>query len=87
MCLLGKYDSHRSYEMEKYVSSYLITLEKDELTALIQHFERSSKPRIPIYNSKVPDTTSKKMKRRKTQEIAKRYVFNENAAKIYDGFK
>ena len=52
--------------------------EKAELTALIRHFERSTKSGMPIYNSKVPSTAGRKPRRRK-QAIAKRYTFHVNA--------
>ena len=39
-----------------YISSYLITSEKANLTASIRHFEWFSKLGILIYNSKVPET-------------------------------
>ena len=61
------------------------TLEKAELTASIRHIAISLKSRIPIYNSKVPDTAGRKTRRRRrrrrrrTQTIEKRYVFQANA--------
>lgn len=47
------------------------TLEKAELTASICL--------ILIYNVEFPDTVGRKMRRRRTQRIAKRYGFRENS--------
>ena len=62
------------------------TLEKAVLTALVCHIEGFSNSGIPIYNSKYPDTASRKTRRRrrkkKTQAKAKHYVFHANAIKV-----
>ena len=60
------------------------TLEKAELTTSIRHIAIFSKSGIPIYNSKVPDTAGRKMRRsrrrrKRTHAIAKRYAFHANA--------
>lgn len=60
----------------------MITLKKAEFTASIRHVERFLKAGVPIYNSDVPDTTGRKTRRRKrTQEISKRYAIQANAKK------
>ena len=53
------------------------TLEKAELTASIRHITIFLKLGIPIYNSKAPDTASRKTRRR-IQAVAKRYTFCTN---------
>ena len=59
------------------INSYKDTLEKVELTALINHIAIFLKSAIPIYNSEVPDTAGRKARRRRrTQVIAKRYAFH-----------
>ena len=60
----------------------MIRLEKAELTASVRHIKRFSKSEIPIYNSEVPDTDNRKRnkrRRRRTETIAKRYLFHANA--------
>ena len=57
------------------------TLEKAELTASTRHFVRFSKSGIPIYNSKVPDTASRKTRRR-VPVIARRYAFHVNTTRM-----
>ena len=42
------------------------SLEKAGLTASVDHIERFSKSGVPIYNSEVPDTAGRKMRRRTT---------------------
>ena len=39
---------------------------------------RFSKSRIPIYNSEIQDTAGRKMRRRRTQAVAKRFSFRAN---------
>ena len=53
--------------------------EKTELTASIKHIEKFPKSGILIYHSEVLEKTGRKTRRRRTQEIAKRYVFHANA--------
>ena len=82
MHLLAKFGSHRSFgngDIISYISSYMNTLKKVALTASVRHFERFSKLGILIYNCKVPDTAGKKITRRGTQAIAKRYAIKANA--------
>ena len=56
------------------------TLEKAALTASIRDLARFSKSGLPIYNSEVPDTAGRKIKRsRRTQAIAKRFAFYADA--------
>ena len=57
------------------------TLRKDELTTSVRHFERISKSGIVNYNSEVPDTAGRKMRRRKIQAIVNHYAFYTNAIK------
>ena len=57
------------------------TLEEAELTASICHIARFLKTGIPIYNSKVLDTSGRKTRRRRTKAIAKRFTFHANAIK------
>ena len=69
MFLLAKFVGHRSYrngEISFYISSYMDTLEKAELTASIRHIARFLKSEIQIYNSEVPDTADRKTRGRKT---------------------
>ena len=49
--------------------------------ASIRHTVRFLILGIPIYNSEVPDTAGRKMRRRKRREkaIAKRFAFHENS--------
>ena len=54
-------------------------LEKAELTASFHYIARFLKSRIPFYNSEVSDTAGRKMRRRRTQSIAKCFAFHENA--------
>ena len=56
-------------------------LEKAELTASTRHFVRFLKSGIPIYNSKVSDTTSRKTRRR-VQVIARRYAIHVNTTRM-----
>ena len=55
------------------------TWEKAELTTSPRYIAIFLKSGIPIYNSKVKDTASRKTRRRRTQAIAKRYAFHANA--------
>ena len=69
MNLLAKSDDHRSYrneDIKSHINSYIDTLEKAELTALIRHIARFSKSETPVYKSEVPDTAGRKMRRRRT---------------------
>ena len=60
------------------------TFEKAELTTSIRHIAIFLKSGIPIYNSEVPDTASRKTRRRRrAQAIAKRYTFHANTQDIY----
>ena len=52
---------------------------KAELTALIHHIDRFSKSEIQSFNSEVPDTAGRKMRR--TQAVPKRYAFYANPTK------
>ena len=85
MYLLAKFDDHRSYrnrDINSYTNPYMDTLEKAELTTSLRYIAIFLKSGIPIYNSKVPDTASRKTKRRRTQAIAKRYAFHTNAKNV-----
>ena len=62
--------------INSYMISYMDTLEKAEVTALIHHIARFLKSGIPINNSKVPDKVDRKTRRR-TQTIAKCFAFHE----------
>ena len=85
MYLLDKFCGYRSYgnrNFNSYIISFMIRLEKAELTASIRHIKRFSKSEIPIYNSEVPDTDNRKRnkrRRRRTETIAKHYLFHANA--------
>ena len=85
MYLLDKFCGYRSYgnrNFNSYIISFMIRLEKAELTASVRHIKRFSKSEIPIYNSEVPDTDNRKRnkrRRRRTETIAKRYLFHANA--------
>ena len=57
------------------------TSERAELTASIPHTETFSKSGIPIYNSEDPHTAGKKIIRRRTPTITKRYAFHTNSIK------
>ena len=52
---------------------------KAELTALIHHIDRFSKSEIQNFNSEVPGTAGRKMRR--TKAVPKRYVFYANPTK------
>ena len=76
MHLLAKFTHHRSYRNEDInsnINSYMDTLKKAELSALIRHITRFLKSGIQIYNSKDRKTT------RRTQATAKRFGFHANA--------
>ena len=85
MYLLAKFGSYRLYgngDINSYISFYINTLENDEFTASVRHIEIFSKSGMPIYNSKVPDTTGRKTRKRrrgKREAIAKCYAFHANA--------
>ena len=68
MYLYAKFGDHRSYRnghINSFINSYIDTLEKAELTALIHHIGRFLKSGIPIYNSAVLDTAGRKTRRRR----------------------
>ena len=86
MYLIAKFGdqrSHRNGDINSYIDSHMDTVEKAELTATIRHTWRFLKSGIQIYDSEVPDTAGRKTRRRiirrRTQTIAKRYVFQANA--------
>ena len=61
------------------------TLQKAVLVASVHHIERFSNSGISIHNSEDPDTyniKTRRRRRRKTQSIAKRYMFRVNAIKV-----
>ena len=78
MYLLAKFGGHRS-DKNVDINSYMDTLEKAELTVLIRHIARLVKSGIPIYNSEVLDTADRKVRRRRTRAVAKRFAFHTNA--------
>ena len=78
-CLFGDHRSYRTGDINSYIKFYLNNLEKAEITASTRHIARFLKSGIPIYNSEVPDTTGRKTRRRRrTQTIAKCFVFHAN---------
>ena len=90
MYLLVKFGDHRSYrnrDINSYTNSYMDTLEKPELAALIRHIAIFLKSGMPIYNYEVPNTADRRRKRkrrrrrrrRRTQAITKRHEFHANA--------
>ena len=86
MYLIAKCDDHRSNrngDKNYFINSYIGTLEKAEVTTSIRHIGRFLKSVIRIYNSEVPDTASRKTKRRRRrrQTIAKCYSFHANEIK------
>ena len=71
------------------------TLEKTEFNASIRHIAIFLKSGIPIHNSEDPDKAGKNTRRRKwrsewkrkrTQEIAKRYAFHASTKSILKVF-
>ena len=78
MYLLAKFGDRRSYRNGDIIS-YIITLEKAELTASIRCVAKFSKQGIPIYNSEVQDMAGRKTRKRRTQAIAKRFAFYANS--------
>ena len=57
MYLPAKFGGHKSYgsgDIDYYISYYMDTLEKVELTASINHIAKFLKLEIPIWNSEVP---------------------------------
>ena len=81
MYLLAKFGDHRSYrngDINSYINSYIVAMEKAELTASICHIVRFLKSGIPIYNSEVPDMADRKPRRRRLV-IAKPSAFYANA--------
>ena len=89
MYLIAKFDDHRSNrngDKNYFINSYMGTLEKAEVTTSIRHIGRFLKSGIPIQNSEVQDTASRKTKTRRrrirrTQTIAKCYTFHANILK------
>ena len=89
MYLIAKFDDHRSnrnIDKNYFINSNMGTLEKAEVTTSIRHIGRFLKSGIPIQNSEVQDTASRKSKTRRrrirrTQTIAKCYTFHANAIK------
>ena len=81
--LFAKFGGHRSYrngDINSCINSFMDTLEKVELIALIRHIAGFLKSGIPNYNSEVPGTAGRKMKgRRRAQAVAKSYTFHANA--------
>ena len=70
-----------------YINSYMDTSEKLDHTTSACHIGEVFKPRIPNYNSDVPDMADRKTRRRRrrkrrTQAIAKHYVFHRNATNV-----
>ena len=61
------------------------TLKNAELSALILHIARFLKSGIPIYNSNVPETVTKKNPRR-TQAITKRLEFHKKCPHLFKEF-
>ena len=81
MYLLAKFGDHSSYKngyITSYIKSYINTLEQAELTTSVRHIARLLKSGILIYSSEVPDMPGRKARRR-TQAIAKRFLFHINA--------
>ena len=64
------------------------TLEKFKLNGSIHQIARFLKSRLPTYNSEVLDTAGRKTKRmrKRTQAVAKRYVFHANLTIIFIHF-
>ena len=86
MYLLARFGNNRSYRNEdinSYINSYMGALEKTEITASIHHIAICLKSGIPIYNSEVLGTAGRKMRRKKTQAIAKHYEFSRKCNKKY----
>ena len=54
------------------------TFKKAELTTSICHIARFFKSGIPIYIAGILDIAGRKTKRRRTQDIAKRFAFHAN---------
>ena len=54
-------------------------LEKAGLNTSVREIKRFLKSGIPIYNSELPDTASRKRRIRRTQAITKRFAFHNNA--------
>ena len=72
--------------MNSYISSYMNTLDKAELTTSFCHIERFSNQE---YRFIIPDTADRKTRRRRrrrrrrrTQPIVKRYAFQANATSL-----
>ena len=94
MYLLAKFGDRRSYrngDINSYINSDMDSLEKAGFMAPIHHTGRLLKSEIPIYNSKVLDTASRKTRRRRrrrrrrrgTQAIAKCHAFHANVSRLY----
>ena len=78
MYLLAKFSDRRSYRNGD-INSYVITLEKAELTASIRCVAKFSKQGIPIYNSEVQDTAVEKQEKEEHRQFAKRFAFYANS--------
>ena len=68
MYLLAKFGDRRSYRNGD-INSYIITLEKAELTASIRCVAKFSKQGIPIYNSEVQDTAVEKQEKEEHRQL------------------
>ena len=68
MYLLAKFSARRSYRNGD-INSYIITLEKAELTASIRCVAKFSKQGIPIYNSEVQDTGVEKQEKEEHRQL------------------
>ena len=85
MCLLAEFGGKRSCQhrnINYYINFCMNTSERTELTTSLRHIERFPKSGIPIYNSKVSRTADRKTTMTRTQAIAKRYGFYENAINL-----
>ena len=68
MYVLANFSDHRFYrngDINFYTNSHMDTLEKAKLTTSTRHIALFLKSGTPIYNSKVPDTASKKNEKKK----------------------
>ena len=72
----GDLRSNRKGDTNSYINSYMDILEKAELIASTTLLRPHFKSGITIYNSKVPDTASRKTRR--TKAIATRFAFQPN---------
>ena len=84
MYLLAKFGDHapdKNGDINPYIKSYTDILENAELTTSIHQIAKFLKSGIPIYKSKVPDMAGRKARKRRTQTIAKHFVFLSIATK------